>query len=63
MVIAHYVALNELPFLNLGGNKTYLPSNIEDSVSDMVTIQSGFPFGNSVHNVVYVRIIMLNQVF
>lgn len=56
MVLAHYVALNELPFINLGGNKTYLPSNIEDSVSDMVTIQRGFPFGNSVHTTVYVRI-------
>ena len=55
-LLLHYVALKELPFLNLGENKTYLPSNTEDSVSDLVMIQRGFPFSNSVHNTVYVRI-------
>lgn len=55
----NYSALKELPFLNLGGNKINLPSRAHDSVSDMITIPRGFPFGNSVHNTVYVRINLL----
>ena len=40
----------------MGENRTYLPSTTHDSVSDVITIPRGFPFDNSVHNVVYVRI-------
>ena len=57
MITLLYTALKQLPFLNMGENKTYLPTTTHDSVSDLITIPRGFPFDNSVHNVVYVRIV------
>lgn len=59
MVSILHVALKELSFLNLGGNKTYLPSRTHDSVSDLISIPRGFPFGNSIQNTAYVRIMIL----
>lgn len=48
--------LLDLPFLYLEGNRTYLSSVAEDSVSIPVQIQGGFPFGNSNQSSVYVWI-------
>ena len=47
--------LMELPFLYSDGNRTYLSTTTEDSVSDPVWIQGGFPFGNSNQTSVYVH--------
>ena len=54
IIINLTIDLLELPFLYLDGNRTYLPSAAEDSVSDQVLIQDGFPFGNSNQMTVYV---------
>ena len=61
-LLLYCAALKELPFLNLGENRTYLPSNSHDSVSGLVNIPRGFPFGNSVHNTVYVRINLMRLI-
>jgi hypothetical protein len=47
--------LEELPFLNLDRNRTYLSAMTEDAVSSPVSIPGGFPFGNSNQTTVYVR--------
>ena len=39
--------LNELPFLNLNHNRTYLSSETEDSVSNPIKINGGFLFGSN----------------
>ena len=48
--------LMELPYnyVKLDGNRTYLSSEREDSVSGPIVIQRGFPFGNSKQTTVYV---------
>ena len=50
-----YSDLRELTFLPLDGGGTMLSSDTEDSVSDLISIPGGFPFGNSNQTTVYVR--------
>ncbi len=54
LIIINFPDLLELPFLYLDGNRTYLPSTTEDSVSDPVLVEGGFPFGNSNQTTVHV---------
>jgi len=51
----YHADLKELPFVYLDENRTSLSSVMEDSVSDPVVIQGGFPYGNSYQANIYVR--------
>lgn len=52
MCYAVFPDLMELPFIFIDGNRTYLSSTRED---DLISIQRGFPFGNSNQTTVHVR--------
>lgn len=43
-----------MPFLSAEGNRTTLPTNMEDSASGSIAIPGGLPFGNSIQNTTYV---------